>query len=87
MTDLPPLAWRVVVRMSLDEPSRAALESLLRWAFGLEPTMAAAGLGSVRYFLSVLDELPLEPAEEPERRRVRRVVAVQVFGEEARSDD
>jgi hypothetical protein len=82
MSDLPSIVWRAIVRMSLDEPSRAALESLLRWVFGIEPTMAAAGLGNARYFLTVLEALPLAGHEEPERARVRAAVLSRVFGEE-----
>ena len=82
MNDLPPIVWRTIVRMSLDEPTRSGLESLLRWVFGLAPTMAAAGLGNARYFLNVLDGLPLSASEEPERRRVRALVLSRVFGEE-----
>jgi hypothetical protein len=82
MNDLPPIVWRTIVRMSLDEPTRAGLESLLRWVFGLEPTMARAGLGNARYFINVLDGLPLISSEEPERRRVRAMVLSRVFGEE-----
>jgi hypothetical protein len=82
MTDLPPIVWRTIVRMSLDEPTRVGLESLLRWVFGIQPTMAAAGLGAARYFVNVLDGLPLTSSEEPERRRVRALVLSRVFGEE-----
>ena len=82
MNDLPPLVWRTIVRMSLDEPTRAGLESLLYWVFGIAPTMAAAGLGSARYFIDVLDALPLSASEEPERRRIRALVLSRVFGEE-----
>ena len=83
MTDLHPLVWRTIVRMSLDEPTRVGLESLLRWVFDIEPTMAAAGLGSARPFLAMLETLPLLPGEEPMRAEIRNTVLMRVFGEQA----
>jgi hypothetical protein len=69
--------------MTLDEPSREGLESILRWSFGVGATLDTTGFARVRAFIAVLDVLPLEGVEASERAHVRKVVLERVFGEGA----